>query len=128
MFLGNYKFFFSFRLLLVKVATNNCVDAILLITEHQIFETIISQAGLCKTKAPDYTTWEKEFRSEYGLKNNQDLSNFFKVLWTHYTQLKSKDKKKGNSYILGPAAKVPVSMERELQAEPTKKKTMEKSQ
>ena len=105
------------------MASNNCTDTLcaddtVLITEYQVFETIINQAGLCKTKAPDYITCENEFRNKNGLKNNEELSNFFKASWTRYTRLKSKDKKRGNSYILSQASKVAVSMEKELPAEP----------
>ena len=75
------------------------IKATINVTEHQVFEIIINQAGLCKTKPPEYTACEKEFREQYHVKDNIECAAFLKATWAKFNRLKDKHKK-GNAFIL----------------------------
>ena len=107
----------------ITTKTTNEADNIFWITEYQLFEAIIHQADLCKTKAPEYAECERQLIEEHGLKENKELKGFFKAAWSHYQTLKSK--KKGSAYILQGASDLAVQMEKDQSAsvpsEPSKK-------
>ena len=80
-----------------------------LTTEYQVFETIIGQADLCKTKKPEYAKCFRQFKEDYGFEENKEISDFFLKAWNHFKRLKMK--RLANTDILAQASKEQREME-----------------
>lgn len=80
-----------------------------LTTEYQVFEAIISQAALCRTKPPEYAKCFRQFRETHGFHENKEISGFFLNAWNHFKRLKKK--RLANTEILAQASKEEIEME-----------------
>ena len=102
------------------MAANN-----VLVTEYQVFEVIVGESALCRTKPPEYAKCFRQFRDTQGVQDNKDISDFFLNAWNHFKRLKKK--RLANSDILAQASKVEVEMEGHRPQPPVAEKKQRKS-
>ena len=55
-----------------------------LVTEYKVFEVIIGESALCRTKPPEYAKCFRQFRDTHGVQDNKDISDFFLNAWNSH--------------------------------------------